>query len=93
MALGNRGRMSKPTSVKPWRLSVHGNHPVCPRCEWGVHDDWWHVLQDRKDGPPSGRLDCSGCGKVFFIAGVPGNVSSTAFGLNTTDREMRALGY
>ena len=78
--------------VKPHKLIRLGQSPACPRCGWGQFDDWWHSLRDRKGLQPGGKLQCGGCEKAFFIEGVPGNVFSTAFGLDSTDRAMRAAG-
>lgn len=78
--------------VKPHRLVRYGAEPKCPRCGGEGFDDWWHVLRERKGLLPGGKLQCGYCEKTLFIEGVPGNVFSKAFGLDTTDRAMRAVG-
>lgn len=79
--------------VKPHRLERYGAEPKCPRCGHQGYDDWWHVLRVRTVGArPRGKLQCGSCEKAFFIEGVPGDLFSTAFGLDTTDLQMRAVG-
>jgi ribosomal protein S27AE len=78
--------------VKPHKLVRYGSEPVCPRCGHQGYDDWWHVLRDRVGLQPGGKLQCGSCEKTFFIEGVPGNLFSTAFGLDETDRLMRSAG-
>lgn len=81
----------KLSDIKPHRLIRSGSHPICPRCGWSEFDDWWHVLRDRRGLQPGGKLECGKCDKTFFIEGVPGNLFSTCFGLNETDRLLRSV--
>lgn len=50
------------------RLVEYGSGPICPRCGWDQHDDWWHCLSVTKRG----RLKCE-CG-LFYIQGAPGEM-------------------
>jgi ribosomal protein S27AE len=78
--------------VKARKLIRYGSEPECPRCGHKGYDDWWHVLRDRKGLQPGGKLQCGACEKTFFIEGTPGNLFSTAFGLNTSDLLLRKAG-
>lgn len=76
---------------KPHKLLRYGTEPKCPRCDYVGFDDWWHVLRERVGLLPGGKLQCGSCEKTFFIEGVPGNVFSTAFGLDNADRALRSV--
>lgn len=80
------------TMPKAHKLMKYGSEPECPRCGFRGYDDWWHVLSERKGLQPGGRLRCGSCEKAFFIEGTPGNLFSSAFGLDETDRLLRAVG-
>jgi hypothetical protein len=77
---------------KPHKLMKYGCEPKCPRCGYVGFDDWWHELRERVGHLPQGKLQCGSCEKTFFIEGVPGNLFSTAFGLDETDRLLRSVG-
>lgn len=86
--------VAKPkSSIVRHVISAYGIEPICPRCAAVGFDDWWHVLKDRKSGVPSGRLDCPMCEKSFVIRGVPGDITSSSFGLDQTDILMRKAGF
>ena len=80
----------KLSDIKPHKLTRYGRHPICPRCGWDQYDDWWHVLRDRRNLLPGGKLECGKCEKVFFIEGAPGNLFSSCFGLDETDLLLRS---
>lgn len=80
------------STVMPHKLIKYADHPICPRCGADGFDDWWHSLRERQALQPGGKLRCGWCEKTFFIEGTPGNLFSTAFGLDETDRVMRAAG-
>ncbi len=77
---------------KPHKLIKYGAEPECPRCGYQGYDDWWHVLRESPGRQPRGKLECGSCEKAFFIEGRPGDLFSTAFGLDDTDRQLRAVG-
>lgn len=78
--------------MRAHRLTKYGAEPECPRCGHKGYDDWWHSLRERKGLQPGGKLQCGSCEKTFFIEGTPGNLFSSAFGLDDTDRLLRKAG-
>lgn len=83
--------MAGEIDTRPRKLIRYSVGPKCPRCGWDQFDDWWHVLKDRRGLQPGGQLECGGCEKVFFIEGTPGNLFSSCFGIDNTDRMIREV--